>query len=346
MGSDFCSRPRGLPRAGPGRSRRGRWAWSLTGLLLVLSGPPTKAFEVALEGPSEVGFGGTVLLNCSTDCPDAGAPGGLETSLSKEWVGRGPGWLSIRLRNITEPFSDVFCYFFCSGERKIVAFTVLAYDLPEPHVSISKPNASSNDPVSVECSSEPSRPPGLMLQLRGSHRPPQPWAEGPVRLELAAGEEDDGAEFTCEAQLNVGNRTVRKSSATATLRVSYRPRMDDQSCPPRQNWTEGQEETLRCWAWGNPRPRLVCSKAGEAFPVNVPRPVTRASAGTYHCLASNPLGAAERNITVWVQYDDHNVVLVVLVPVVVTAVLGAMAYGVHHRKKRTGTYRLHPPRAS
>ena len=58
------------------------------------------------------------------------------------------------------------------------------------------------------------------MRLRGSHRPPQPWAEGPVRLELTAGEEDDGAEFACEAQLSVGNRTLRKSSAAATLHVT------------------------------------------------------------------------------------------------------------------------------
>lgn len=81
-----------------------------------------------MEGTSsEVGYGGTVLLNCSSSCPEAGAPGGLETSLSKEWVGRGPGWLSIRLYNITEPLSDVFCYFYCFGERKVATFRVLAY---------------------------------------------------------------------------------------------------------------------------------------------------------------------------------------------------------------------------
>uniref|UniRef100_A0A8B9S037 Intercellular adhesion molecule N-terminal domain-containing protein n=1 Tax=Accipiter nisus TaxID=211598 RepID=A0A8B9S037_9AVES len=76
---------------------------------------------------SEVGYGGTVLLNCSSSCPEAGAHGGLETSLSKEWVGRGPGWLSIRLYNITEPLSDIFCYFSCFGERKMATFRVLAY---------------------------------------------------------------------------------------------------------------------------------------------------------------------------------------------------------------------------
>ncbi|XP_009469803.1 PREDICTED: intercellular adhesion molecule 5-like, partial [Nipponia nippon] len=187
-----------------------------------IPGPPTNPFEVALEGTSsEVGYGGTVLLNCSTSCRDAGAPGGLETSLSKEWVGRGPGWLSIRLRNITEPLSDIICYVSCFGERKVVTFTVLAYELPQPHLAISNPNASCNETVAIACSSVPSWPPGLKLWLRSSRRPLQPWAEGPVHLELTAGEDDDGTEFSCEAQLSVGNRTLRKSSATDMLGVMY-----------------------------------------------------------------------------------------------------------------------------
>ncbi|NWS78714.1 ICAM1 protein, partial [Crotophaga sulcirostris] len=82
-----------------------------------------------------------------------------------------------------------------------------------------------------------------------------------------------------------------------------KPWMEDGTCPPSQNWTEGQDGTLQCWAWGNPQPRLVCTKDGETFPVGVPRPVTRAHAGIYHCRATNPLGAAERNITVSVQCE-------------------------------------------
>ncbi|XP_053907718.1 basement membrane-specific heparan sulfate proteoglycan core protein-like [Cuculus canorus] len=344
----FCSRSRGFWRAAPVMSRGGVRAWWLAGLLLVRGGP-SEPFEVTVEGTSEVGYGGTVLLNCSNNCRDDGAPGGLETSLTKERVGQGPGWLSVRLRNITEPFSVVFCYFSCFGERKMATFTVLAYDLPEPHVSISKPNASSKDLVSIECSSEPSRPPGLTLRLRGSHRPPVPWAEGPVRLDLTAAEEDDGTEFTCEAQLNVGNRTVRKSSAAATLWVSYQPRMEDTSCPSNQNWTEGQDETLRCWAWGNPRPLLVCTKDGEPFPVGVPRSVTRADAGVYRCRATNPLGAAERNVTVWVQPDDGRkaplAALVALAVLVVSGLVVAGAYGVHHHKKKVRIYWLSSTRA-
>ncbi|KAM6038348.1 intercellular adhesion molecule 1-like [Chlamydotis macqueenii] len=322
---------------------RSRPAWLLAGLLLALCGPPTKPFEVRVEGtPSEVGYGGTVLLNCSSSCSDPGARGGLETALRKEGVGQGPGWLSVRLRNVTEPLSNVFCFFSCFGQRKAVAFTLLAYDFPQPRLAISNPNASCEEPVAIECSSEPSRPPGLQLRLRSGRRPPQPWAEGPVRLELTAGEEDDGAEFACEAQLRVGNRTLRKSSAAATLHVMYRPRLDDRSCPPTQNWTEGQEETLRCSARGNPPPWLACAKDGEPFASGVPHPVTRAHAGIYRCRATNALGTAIRDITVRVHYHDPDMVLPLLLGLaaVVALLAGGLSYGVYYRRTRTRRYRL------
>ncbi|NXP05166.1 ICAM5 protein, partial [Thinocorus orbignyianus] len=81
------------------------------------------------------------------------------------------------------------------------------------------------------------------------------------------------------------------------------PRMDDGSCPPSQNWTEGQDETLRCRAWGNPPPHMECAKDGEPFPAGIPRPVTRAHAGTYRCEATNPLGTAVRTVTIFVHCE-------------------------------------------
>ncbi|XP_059689026.1 intercellular adhesion molecule 1-like [Gavia stellata] len=122
----------------------------------------------------------------------------------------------------------------------------------------------------------------------------------------------------------------------------YQPRMDERSCPPSQNWTEGQDETLRCGARGNPPPHLECTKDGEPFPAGVPRPVTRAHAGTYRCRATNSLGTAVRDVTVWVHYPDPDVVLPVLLGLAVVAALltGAVGYRIYYRKKKIRQYRL------
>lgn len=149
--------------------------------------------------------------------------------------------------------------------------------------------------------------------------------------------------------------------------------MDDGSCPPSQNWTEGQDETLRCSAQGKPSPSVECTKDGETFPTGVPQPVTRAHAGIYQCRATNPLGTAVRNVTVWVDCEwgrgswgfwgcqgdsagsaslttqpcspadrDPDVVLLVVLPVVVLAALitGGMVYRIYYCKKKIREYRL------
>ncbi|NWT79734.1 ICAM1 protein, partial [Lanius ludovicianus] len=80
-----------------------------------------------------------------------------------------------------------------------------------------------------------------------------------------------------------------------------KPRLDSEGCPGQQNWTEGQEGVLECRAKGRPEPEVKCSKDGNSIAAGAPYPAHRAHAGTYLCQASNALGTAERNVTVWVQ---------------------------------------------
>lgn len=120
------------------------------------------------------------------------------------------------------------------------------------------------------------------------------WAPAGTPLSPARGVGDTGG----------GTRT-NEAAWLSPPTPADQPRMDDRSCPPEQSWTEGQDETLRCSARGNPPPSLECAKDGdgEPFPAGVPRPVTRAHAGTYLCRATNPLGTDVRSITVLVQCE-------------------------------------------
>lgn len=80
-----------------------------------------------------------------------------------------------------------------------------------------------------------------------------------------------------------------------------KPRLDSNDCPGQQNWTEGQEGTLKCQAKGKPEPKVECSKDGDSITAGTQYPADRARAGTYLCRATNELGTAERNVTIWVQ---------------------------------------------
>ncbi|NWT21669.1 ICAM1 protein, partial [Vireo altiloquus] len=78
---------------------------------------------------------------------------------------------------------------------------------------------------------------------------------------------------------------------------SAKPRLDPQSCPAEQNWTEGQEEILECRSRGHPDPVLECSRDGHSMDPGIPHLADRAQAGLYLCRARNELGTAERNVT-------------------------------------------------
>ncbi|XP_031950452.1 intercellular adhesion molecule 5-like [Corvus moneduloides] len=218
--------------------------------------------------------------------------------------------------------------------------TVQVYHVPEPLLNVTSTTPAAGTVVSGDCALPPDANKDIQLRVLAGGRVPQDWGRPPMAFRVNVSEADAelGLELSCEAKLlDVVKRT------SVQIVVHTKPRLDSEGCPGQQNWTEGQEGILACKAKGKPKPEVKCSKDGNSITAGTPYPADRAQAGTYRCRATNALGTAERDVTVWVQYDDPVPLLPVLLGVLlpVLALLGlAGLYLLHHHHTKIGEYWL------
>ena len=211
---------------------------------------------------------------------------------------------------------------------------------PEPHLTLSEPNAPEGTIVTVTCAAETQ----ALVTLDGI---PATAPGQPAKLQLNATENDDRRGFFCDATLEVDGETLSKNESielrvlcelafnlsppssssqgpTRSLAVSWKwrlfsrlgsciymplpsdaPRLDDSDCPRSWTWPEGPEQTLRCDARGNPQPSVHCVRpdGGAVLALGLLGPVTRALAGTYRCTATNDQGQAVKDVTLTVECE-------------------------------------------
>uniref|UniRef100_A0A8B9WC07 Intercellular adhesion molecule 5 n=1 Tax=Bos mutus grunniens TaxID=30521 RepID=A0A8B9WC07_BOSMU len=189
--------------------------------------------------------------------------------------------LSLGKMGVSEP--ALYALFGCRG-------------FPEPHLTLSEPNAPEGTIVTVTCAAETQ----ALVTLDGI---PAAAPGQPAQLQLNATEYDDRRGFFCDATLEVDGETLSKNESVE-LRVLYAPRLDDSDCPRSWTWPEGPEQTLRCDARGNPQPSVHCARPDGAavLALGLLGPVTRALAGTYRCTATNDQGQAVKDVTLTVEY--------------------------------------------
>lgn len=89
-------------------------------------GTQGQEFQLRVEPQNPVvPAGGSLLVNCSTDCPSAELIS-LETSLLKESVGSGLGWAAFQLSNVTGDI-QLLCSGFCNGSQMIGFSNITVY---------------------------------------------------------------------------------------------------------------------------------------------------------------------------------------------------------------------------
>ncbi|XP_050840070.1 intercellular adhesion molecule 5-like [Serinus canaria] len=226
------------------------------------------------------------------------------------------------------------------GSRKVQTSTTLqVYYVPVPLLDVTNTTMAGTE-LKGNCSLPADALSDIQVKVQARKRDLGEFQKPPVPFSVQVQEEDaeQGLEVTCVAEIT--RFTPRKKSQR--IRVLVKPRLDIERCPPQQNWTEGQEGILTCNATGTPEPQVWCSKDGNSLKPGTRHPADRAHAGTYLCRASSELGTAERNVTVWVQYDDSFPLLPVLLGTLLpaAALLGLIGFLLYCYNTKIGEYWL------
>ncbi|KAL2764326.1 intercellular adhesion molecule 1 precursor, partial [Daubentonia madagascariensis] len=238
-----------------------------------------------------------------------------------------------------EGSQQLTCAVTLGNQRRETSQRVTIYSFPEPNLTLSEPEVSEGTEVIVECQAHA----GAVVTLSGAPAgPPGPWAQ----FLLNASAEDNQRSFSCSATLEVAGQVLHKNQ-TQELRVLYGPRLDKTDCLGNWTWEEGSQQTLRCQAWGNPSPKLNCSREGDKalLPIGNLSYVKRDLAGTYVCRAVSTRGEVTREVFVKVLYSDHQKIVTIIL-VVAIAILGAggMAAYIYNCQRKIKKYKLQEAR--
>ncbi|XP_059524256.1 intercellular adhesion molecule 5-like [Myotis daubentonii] len=214
--------------------------WALLALIS-FPGATEGLFEVSVwPDPALVKFGESLVVNCSTNCPDPG-PSGIETFLKKTQVGKGPQWKEFLLEDVTKN-SILQCFFSCAGIQKDRSLGITVYQPPEQVILELLPAWVALDEVfTVKCHVPRVAPlENLTLTLlQGNqelHRKTfMSLAVASQRAEVTiiakAQREDHRCNFSCHAELDLrshGGGLFHSSSASKLLQIfefSQRPQI-------------------------------------------------------------------------------------------------------------------------
>ncbi|KAM4887773.1 intercellular adhesion molecule 5 [Thomomys bottae] len=224
------------PSPGPRRALLGLWVTVGLGIL-GLSAVAQEPFWADLQPRvALVERGGSLWLNCSTNCPRP-ERGGLETSLRRNGTQRGLRWLARQLVDIREPETQPVCFFRCARRTLQARGLIRTFQRPDRVELVPLPPWQPiGENFTLSCRVPGAGPRGslTLALLRGTQElirrsfvgePPR--ARGAVlTATVLARREDHGANFSCRAELDLrphGLGLFENSSAPRELRTFALP---------------------------------------------------------------------------------------------------------------------------
>ncbi|XP_051801803.1 cell adhesion molecule 1-like isoform X2 [Acanthochromis polyacanthus] len=317
--------------------------------LVVKYGDPTSATCVACVGVCNKHFGlekpvGDVTVNGTT--------------------------LSWTVGRLTEWNASPMCFYNTeSGDQCFTVLPVTVYQPPE-NVSISFENHAGpmfeHNQYTLECTVENVAPAGnltvtffrgrteLSRQEYNSKQDKPENVSFPLNVNVS--KEDDGAQYWCEAKLELGPEGPQPppvvTSERITATVHYGPHLQKTGNLEPIKITEGQSLQLNCSAVGNPSPSYVWTIPPDSqsyhsvvfdasFSVVTIKSVGFEHKGQYTCHVSSEDRTESVTFTVDVQGNIiPYIILGVVIAAVVIIVIVVMVYFGYYRHNRMGQYNL------
>ncbi|XP_058381718.1 intercellular adhesion molecule 3 [Diceros bicornis minor] len=174
--------------------------------------------------------GGSISVNCSTDCPHPQSFH-LETFLPKKSLGQGSRWAAFQLSNVTND-SQILCSSFCYSFQLSTSSNITVYRFPDRVELAPLPPwqpVGENLTLSCQVAGGAPRASLTVVLLRGEEelsRQPAVGEATQVNATVLARREDHGANFSCRTELDLRPRGLglfQNSSAPRQLRTFALP---------------------------------------------------------------------------------------------------------------------------
>ncbi|XP_026057064.1 intercellular adhesion molecule 1-like [Carassius auratus] len=277
-----------------------------------------------------VRYNGSVAVNCSTSVSHKGmgweASEGAVPKTSNSLI----TW---RVSHLTEWEIQPYCYINYDGQC-VVEFPITVYKTPD-NVSISIVKHTGpmieGRQYQLQCDVHGVVPvqnltvkwykgQTLLDQTTFTENSKTPVNVNPTLL-IRPDRDDDGAQYWCEAQLDLGAEgpqpLPKETSDFLYITVYSKPIINETKLPSVVPVFRGYSEEIVCEAEGNPKPTISWILGTNDIVYNETLTISESTPENVSCVAENSVGTTTRHVEVFIQENYIPIILGIIAAVVV-----------------------------
>ncbi|XDV12587.1 hypothetical protein PO909_001213 [Leuciscus waleckii] len=155
---------------------------------------------------------------------------------------------------------------------------------------------------------------------------------------------DDGAQYWCEAQLELGEGPQpppKVTSESLNITVYFKPIINETKLLSKVPVFRGYEMVIVCEAEGNPKPTISWNLSTTNIVLSETLNITESTPKDLHCIANNSVGITTRRVKV-VLKEDYLPLIAGLVAITVAfiSVIFIFIYSIYYKTAKMGRYNL------